>query len=523
MHAMKPIKNILIVGGGSAGWLTAAYLAKVLGCSSGAGPTLTLMEASDIGIIGVGEGSFPSLRGTLSALGIDEARFVRECSATFKQGIRFDHWLHAPGSAAAQRGSSGYFHPFSSPSQRPGGPELLPYWLQGMAAPGAPFASAATMQSTIVEAMHAPKRIGDADFSGPMNYAYHFDAGRFAGLLGSHARSLGVQHVLAQVEQVELDEVGAIKSLHTRCGRSFSADLYIDCTGFHASLIGGALGSPFRSVADSLFVDRALALQVPYGDPAGPIASCTISTACEAGWTWDIGLQERRGVGYVYSSRHTDDARAEQVLRQHVGPESDALNARKLELRLGYREQQWVKNCVAIGLSSGFLEPLEASGIGLVETAAYLVAHLFPHDGDTEPVARRFNSFMRQRYEHIVDFIKLHYCLSQRQDSAFWRDNRAPASIPASLQDRLAMWRCRPPHRLDFFTDIEMYPPSSWQYVLYGMQFETRLETNTAAWPRAQEAAQEFAMIGQMAQRALADLPTHRSLVQHLRARAGAR
>ncbi|MEO7107018.1 MAG: tryptophan halogenase family protein [Rhodoferax sp.] len=512
---MAPIKNVLIVGGGTAGWLTAGFLARTLGAKGAGSVSITLVESSDIGIIGVGEGTFPSIRGTLSTLGIDEAVFIRECNATFKQGVRFVDWVRAPGAA----GSSHYFHPFSQPSQRPGGPDLLPYWLLGMAGKGAAFAEAATMQQRVAEASHGPKRLTDSDYMGPMNYAYHFDAGKFAGLLARHAKSLGVQHRIATVQGVTLDAQGAIEAVITsECG-SLKADLFIDCTGTRAELIGKALGSPFHSLQDSLFVDRALAMQVPYTQPDTPIASYTTSTAHEAGWTWDIGLQQRRGVGYVYSSRHTDDSRAEEVLRAHIGPAAEALTPRMLKLEVGYREVHWIKNCVAVGLSGGFIEPLESSGIGLIETAAYLISFLFPKDGNMEPVAKHFNRFMHQRYERVADFVKLHYCLSQRTDHTFWRDNTAPESISDTLKEQLSMWRCRPPHRLDFVTDLEMYPPSSWQYVLYGMEFQTDLSHAQAAFPRMGEAREEFAMIQKMAQRAMADLPTHRALVEAMCAR----
>jgi tryptophan halogenase len=491
----------LIVGGGSAGWLCAAYLAKMFGHTK----EITLVEAPEIGAIGVGEGSFPSLRATLSALGIPEADFIRESSATFKQGIVFRNWQH---------GNDHYFHPFSLPSQRQGAPELLPYWLQGMAG-NTPFAEAVTMQQRVVDAQRAPKRVGDSDYNGPMNYAYHFDAARFAGLLAKHARSLGVRHVQDHVDGVRLGLDGGIASVETREHGPLTADLYVDCSGFRALLIGGALGSPFRSVSDTLFCDTALALQVPYPTPDNPIASATISTAHEAGWTWDIGLQERRGIGYVYSSRHTSDERAEQVLRAYAGPAAESLNVRKIAMRVGYREQHWIKNCVAIGLAGGFLEPLEASGIGLVETAVHMLGALFPHNGDMAPLARHFNHFMSERYARIVDFIKLHYCLSRRSEP-FWIDNCDPASLSDGLRDKLAMWRCRPPQRMDFATDFEMYPPTSWQYVLYGMGFPKAMPPLPGMEALAAAARQEFANIAAVSARAVADLPDHRAFVRQL-------
>jgi tryptophan halogenase len=516
---MKPISSILIVGGGTAGWLTAAFLAKSLGVASSKTLSISVVESPEIGIIGVGEGTFPSIRGTLAAIGIDEARFVKECNASFKQGIKFVDWVRPKGSA----GIDHYFHPFSQPSQRQGGPELLPYWLLGAAGNHIPFAQAATMQKRIADASHAPKRNEDGDFLGPMNYAYHFDASLFAKLLETHAKSLGVQHISATIEQVQLTEDGAIAAVITHTTERLTADLYVDCSGFRARLIGQALGSAFTAVDELLFVDRALAVQVPYPASDSPIPSYTISTAQEAGWIWDIGLQQRRGVGHVYSSRHTDDARAEQVLRDylrdHNGPDNAQITPRMLKLKVGYREVHWIKNCVAIGLSGGFLEPLEASGIGLIETAVYLLSYLFPHDGNTAPVAKLFNSMMKDRYERIVDFVKMHYCISQRKDSQFWLDNTDTRSIPESLQEKLAMWRCRPPHRLDFITDLEMYPPSSWQYVLYGMEFKTTLQANALAYPRMEEARQEFQMIEQMARRALDNLPTHRALIAQFCAR----
>ena len=513
---MKPIQKVLIVGGGTAGWLTAAYLARVLGAASADSVRITLVESKEIGIVGVGEASFPSIRHTLALLGIDEARFMRECNATFKQGIHFADWVRPPGTP----GRDHYFHPFSLPSQKPGGPELLPYWLQGAAGAGVPLAEAVTMQKRIVDASRGPKRMTDGNFVGAMNYAYHFDTVRLGALLGEHARSLGVGHVLATVERVELDADGAIASVVTREAGALSADLYIDCTGFRATLIGQALGSPFRNINDVLFNDRAIAMEAPYASPDAPIPPYTKASAQEAGWIWDIGLQQRRGVGYVYSSRYTDDTRAEQVLRSYVGktsgPAVEGLSPRFLKLNVGHRDAQWVKNCVGVGLSGGFIEPLESSGIALIEMAAYLIGQLFPFNGDTAPLAKLFNNQMTTRYARIIDFIKLHYCLTQRTDTPFWIDNADSRSIPESLNDRLAMWRCRPPHRLDFIVDLEMYPPASWQYVLYGMEFHTDFNANKSSYPRFDEARHEFEMIRKLGQHALHDLPPHRTLVEHI-------
>ncbi len=394
------LRSILIVGGGTAGWLTACYLAKTLHAAAPQSIQITLVESADIGILGVGEGTFPSLRGTLAAIGLDEAVFLRGATATFKQGIRFMNWVRPKGSA----GNDHYFHPFSLPSQQADAPELLPYWLLG-AAGDTPFAEAVTLQKRVVDAARAPKKAGDKPYQARLNYAYHFDAVKFAAVLAEHGRSLGVRHVIANVESAELDESGNIARVLTREAGALEADLFVDCTGFRAALIGKALGSPFKSAKDVLFVDRAVAMQVPYARADAPLASATISTAHEAGWTWDIGLQERRGVGYVYSTRHTSDARAEEVLRNYIGAAADTLTPRLLKFEAGHRPTQWIGNCVAVGLSAGFVEPLESTGIGLIEIAAYLIAHLMPDaridgadrapfqhaDGRTFPAHLRFH------------------------------------------------------------------------------------------------------------------------------------
>ena len=509
---MSGLRKILIVGGGTAGWLTANYLARVLNAGSARTVEITLVESTDIGIVGVGEATFPSIRGTLSVIGIDEGRFLREAQATFKQGIKYVNWVRPHGAAGADH----YFHPFSLPSQRVGDLELLPYWLLGAAPPGSAFADAVTMQKRVADASRGPRRITDNDYQARLNYAYHFDTVFFGRLLAEHGRSLGVQHRIATVDDVDLDESGAIAQVITRELGPLKADLYVDCSGLRAGLIGKALGSPFRSKKDTLFVDRAVAINAPYARADAPIASYTISTAQEAGWTWDIGLQTRRGVGYVYSTRHTDDSRAEEVLRRYIGPTAAGIEARVLKFESGYRPEPWHRNCVAVGLSGGFVEPLESTGIALVEMAAYLLAHLFPTDGDMTHVAKHFNSMMSQRYERIFDFIKMHYCLSQRRDSPFWIDNVDAAGIPDRLKDQLAMWRSRPPHRLDFVTDIEMFLPASWQYILYGMEFKTDLEPMRSIYTRFDAAQREFGMIRTMSEHATADLPDHRALVEHL-------
>lgn len=501
-------RRILIVGGGTAGWLTAGYLARMLGADRPGGIAITLVESHDIGILGVGEGTFPTIRKTLSRIGIDEAELVRRCGATFKQGAKFVHWRHAPGTP----GHDHYLHAFQETDDRDG-PELLPYWLLGLAG-DANWDEVNTPQKRAADAHRAPKLPSHPDFVGPLNYAFHFDAVTLAALLREQGIANGVTHLVDTVREVLLGEDGAIAGVRGAASGVLTADLYIDCTGFRAELIGKALGQPWKSCRDVLFCDSAIAIQVPYERPDDPIASYTISTAQQAGWIWDIGLEARRGIGHVYSSAHSDAEEAERILRAYVGPAGAALETRSFRFDAGYREVNWVKNCVAVGLSSGFFEPLEATGIVFSEVAAGMIANLFPWAGDFETSARQFNAIMRRRYERALDFIKLHYCLSERRDSRFWIDNVDPASVPDTLMELLDRWRFRPPNEMDIDRNVDIFTESSWQYVLYGMGWKTDLSAKAGVFRFAEEAKAAFATIQRQAQYAVQQLPSNRELVR---------
>jgi tryptophan halogenase len=488
--------------------MTAAYLARTLATAARDGVRITVIESSDTDTVGVGEGTSPSIQHTLRRMGFDEGSFLRASSATFTQGIRFAGWRLPPAAIAR----NDYFHLFESALIRRDGLDLLPYWLLGLA-PGIQLDEAASVQKCVAEASRAPKSITDDDFGGPLSYAYHFDGLAFARTLRVRAKQLGVQHVTDAVVGVELDQNGAIVSLITHEHGDFAGDLYVDCTGSRAELIGRTLGIPLRSCRSTLFCDRAVTMQVPYDRADAPIASYTKATAHEAGWTWDIGLHAGRSVGCVYSSAHGDDRRAERVLRDYVGAEAGSLRLRQFRFEPGYREVQWHRNCVAIGLAACFFEPLEATGLVFIEAAVTLLAHLFPWNAEFEVAARQFNRIMTLRYRGVLDFLKLHYCLTQRRDTAFWRDNARPESIPDSLQDLLHRWRFRPPEGLDFDPNIDPYSTSSWQFVLYGMGFRTDLRARQAAFSHPEEARQGFADIAGEARLAAALLPGHRELL----------
>lgn len=507
-------KSVLIVGGGTAGWITAGYLARTLGAQARDGVRITLVESADIATIGVGEGTFPTIRKSLNRIGVDESELLRRCGATFKQGAKFAHWRYTPGSGQPDH----YLHSFQVTHQ-PTGLDLLPYWLLGVAG-DVNWDEVNTPQKRVADASKAPKLITHANYMAPLNYAYHFDAVSFAKFLREFVITQGVRHVVDTVQAVKLTEDGSIASVTTRGNGDLTADLFVDCTGFRAQLIGGALQVPYKSCRSVLFCDSALAMQVPYRQPNAPIASYTISTAHDAGWTWDIGLEARRGIGYVFSSDHTDNERAEQTLRRYVGPAGDDLDARLIKFGAGYREINWQKNCVAIGLSSGFFEPLEATGIVFTEVAAVMLSNLFPWGGDYETSARQYNDIMRRRYERALDFIKLHYCLTERRDTQFWRDNADRASIPDSLQELLERWRFRPPDSIDIDPNVDIFAEASWQYVLYGMGYRTDLRPRAGVLRYYDDARAAFDEIRRQSDYACQTLPNHRELIETVRTRS---
>ncbi len=508
---MTSPRSILIAGGGTAGWLTACYLARVLGSGGiSAAPVITVIESPDIGIIGVGEGTFPTIRTTLQTLGIDEAAFLRETTATYKQGIKFVDWLDTPRDGQ----HSHYLHPFDAPFWSEG-VNLLPHWLQQDKATRLPFAQAVTFQPRVADADRAPKRPYEGNFGGPLNFAYHFDAVKFAQMLQRRGVELGVRHLVGTIGEVALADDGSIASLTSPENGTLSADLYIDCTGFRAELIGKTLGEPMRDLRPFLFANRAITCNVPYPAPRSPIQSYTVSTAHEAGWTWDIGLSERRGVGYVYSSDHSSDDRAEEIVRAYAGDQARDVSTRVIAFDPGYRDRQWIKNCVAVGLSAGFFEPLEATGIVLIEVAAGMIADFFTGTGPIDASAGLFNSLMRQRCERIASFLKLHYCLTRR-DEPFWRDNTAAETIPEELRDMLARWRHRPPSRFDFITDVETFAYFNYQYILYGMGFDTDIGVLSSAAGDSAAAQKIFEKIRGFGEHAVKDLPSHRELIEQI-------
>ena len=448
------ISKIVIIGGGTAGWLAACRIAAAARPAAAEPISVTLVESPDVATIGVGEGTWPTMRATLERIGIGEVEFLLACDASFKHGSRFSGWANGTADDV-------YFHPFTPPVEAdPRG--LVAAWQTSAA--GEAFADVVTPQPQVARQCLAPRQRTMPDFAGALNYGYHLDAGKLAALLMRHATErLGVRHLRDHVTGVDRAEDGAIAAVRTRENGAVDGDLFLDCSGHAALLVGDV---PFIDRSDVLFNDRALAVQVPV-TPESPIAAQTDATAHAAGWIWDIGLPTRRGVGCVYSSAHMSDDEALATLTAYLGP-SAPIVPRRLSFRSGHRAQFWTGNCLAIGLSAGFLEPLEASAIVTVELSLDALLDDWPTRATMPLVAARFNTLFRYRWDRIVEFLKLHYVLSRR-NGRYWQDHRDPKSIPPRLAEMLALWKHRPPLRADLPMVDEMFPAASYQYILYGM------------------------------------------------------
>ncbi|MDX1570119.1 MAG: tryptophan halogenase family protein [Xanthomonadales bacterium] len=512
--ADKSIQRIVIVGGGSAGWITAGLIAAEH-VAPNSGISVTLVESPQVKTIGVGEGTWPTMRTTLQRIGISETEFLTECSASFKQGTRFVGWLTGEDDDI-------YYHPFSAPTGF-AHINLVPFWQARRDEMS--FVNAVTVQGQVCDRNLAPKQETTPEYAGVVNYAYHLDAGKFAELLQRHCtQRLGVRHIVDHVTAINGQADQDIRSISTEKSGDIEGDLFVDCTGFSSMLLGRHYGIRYLDRKDVLFNDSALAVQVPYADEAGPIASQTNSTARDAGWIWDIGLVHRRGLGYTYSSAHTEDARAEQVLRDYIsatsGQSGKQYDLRKISFRPGHREVFWHQNCVAVGMSSGFLEPLEASALVLVELAGRMLSDSLPANRALmDTVARRYNETFLYRWDRIIDFLKLHYVLSRRNDSEYWKDNRQASSIPERLRELLALWHFQVPWHADFPRTDEIFSSASYQYVLYGMGFWTQAGGPAGLKRRAEQAQRLFAENIKQTSRIIAHLPGNRELLSRIHER----
>lgn len=444
----------MIVGGGTAGWSAAALLSRVLG----PGCRITLIESADIPTVGVGEATIPPVFEFLQNCGIDEVEFIRACQATFKLAIRFDDWHHK---------GHRYWHPFGAfgmtINQRP----FHHYWwknrARGHAETLADFCPSIALAEDHKFAFPPP----DGSFpGGGVAFALHFDAGLVAQYLRGHAERAGVMRLDRRIRTAEIGEDGNITALIDDAGDRLSADFYIDCSGFRGLLIEQALGAGYADWSHWLPCDRAVAVpstSVPNRTPY------TIATAHEAGWRWRIPLQQRVGNGYVYSSRHVDDETAAQTLIGALDAPALA-EPRFLRFVAGHRKTFWQGNCLALGLSGGFLEPLESTSIHLIHTGLNRLLDYFPDTGFDPALQQAYNRETEAEYAHIRDFLLLHYQPNQRVGEPFWDEMRA-LDLPPSLADKIDLIRhCGRivSRRRELFADI------SWFFVAHGMGIDAQ-------------------------------------------------
>jgi len=435
--------RVVIAGGGTAGWIAAAALAKQLG------PLLdiTLVESDEIGTVGVGESTIPTCRSFHQLVGIDEREFMCATQASFKLGISFEDWA---------RIGDRYIHSFGITGKATWLAEFQHYWLQARAEG---FAGDFGEYCFEHEAAKAGK-FATSD-GATINYAYHLDASLYGKYLRTIGEPLGVKRVEGKISEVRQDpDSGVISALVLESGQVIEGDLFIDCTGFRGLLIEQTLKTGFEEWSHWLPTDSALAVQTSATGPAVPY---TRATAHQAGWQWRIPLQHRVGNGLVYSSQHLGDDVARQILLERIDGEM-LIEPRLIRFRAGRRRKAWVKNCVGLGLSTGFVEPLESTSIHLIQVAVLRLLQAFPFDGISEAMVDRFNDQSRRELEGIRDFIVLHYHLTERQDSTFW-DYCRTMEIPDTLAQRMALFE----EGAQAYQDAdELFRIDSWVQVMLG-------------------------------------------------------
>jgi tryptophan halogenase len=488
VNSVRP-RKVLVVGGGSSGWMAAAYLDSALNVNGRKVAEISLIESPDVPRIGVGEATIPNINHILSVIGIDQIDFLRRVDGTFKQSIKYVNWVHNDGSH--------YYHPFGRYRHVPidySGPD----WLKSDRS--IPYTETVSAQAIICELGLSPRMLGTWDFGEPLKYAYHLNALEFADYLCELSVARGVSNYLDHVVDVELAENGDIAAVKTRYGKRLEADIFIDCTGFAALLIEKKLGVKWVDCSQWLLCDRAVTMHVPYEHHyPGNVRPYTTATALSAGWVWEIPLQDKRSLGYVHSSAFLDEESAEREIRTFEGAHAQDLASRTVHFKVGHREKAWYRNCVSIGLAGSFIEPLESTGLYLSDLAAVMLAEHFPYRDEMAPLAYRFNRIMANRFYEILDFINLHYCLTQREDNEFWREIRKSERINDRLRAKLDFWRIKPISLPDFedqyfpgmpdtplpsggipgdhrspVDTAKMFGIDSYEAILYGMDFARR-------------------------------------------------
>ncbi|HET9862234.1 MAG TPA: tryptophan halogenase family protein [Steroidobacteraceae bacterium] len=484
----REVKKVVIAGGGTAGWLAAAALSHQLGKVL----DITLIESDDIGTIGVGEATIPPIRTFHKLLQIDEQEFMRATAATFKLGIWFENWSRVGDKYIHSFGRNGKptwlceFHNYWLRSRELGvESELGDYCFELQAARHNKFATAANVD---------------------INYAYHFDAGQYAKYLRRFAEARGLKRVEGKIQEVRQDSgSGFIQALVLQSGQVIEGDLFIDCTGFRGLLIEQTLHTGYEDWSHWLPCDSAAAMQTELIGPAQPL---TQSVAHDAGWRWRIPLQHRVGNGLVFSSKHiSDDAAKDQLLAAVQG--TPVTQPRILRFQTGRRRKVWNKNVVALGLASGFIEPLESTSIHLMMIGVARLMHLFPFGGVDQALVDEFNEQSRVEIEKTRDFVILHYHATEREDSEFWRHCRH-MEIPDSLAHRVALFR---ENAFAYQGDSELFRVDSWSQVMLGQRITPRGYHHGARAMDANELVKYLADFRQAISQTVARMPVHQDFV----------
>ncbi len=492
---MRPISKIVIVGGGTSGWLAASMLChhfKRELCQ------VQLVESDEIGTIAVGESTVPPFIGLIRRLGINEQEFIRATEATYKLGIQFVGWH--------QRHRK-YFHPFGVIGRAIGNQDFYQCWLKARAHGDTSALSDFSPCNVMAEngRFFPPAEARNTPIGGA-NYALHVDAQLVARFLRRFAEARGLERVAGKVTQVRQRDNGFIRSVLLADGREIQGDFFIDCTGFSGLLIGQALGVGSVDWSNYLPCDRAIVTKT-----AGqkPLPAFTRATAQPAGWSWQIPLQHRMGQGYVYSSRFCSDAAAKSTLMRGLG--ATALDdPRVIPFATGHRREQWKHNCLSIGLASGFVEPLEATSIHMIARGMDFFLRYFPDRDCDSALSREYNRRMVADYEEIRDFLVLHYCASARDDSPFWQWCRN-ITLPDSLQARIALFKGSGalPEGID-----ELFRASSWQSVFEGMGIRPRFYSRRVENMEYAEIAAALSTAKAAIAGMVAHLPTHEEFLR---------
>jgi len=520
-------RSVVIVGGGTAGWMTASYMRKALDKSI----SITVLEAPHIKTIGVGEATFSTVKLFFDFLGLAEHEWMPSCNGAYKLGIRFANW---------RADGRNFYHPFQR-YEMVDGYNMAEWWLK-LKRGEEPFDYACFSIPAMCDAKRSPRyldgRVFDdkvqdyfadgtaaknaflVDHSVQYPYAYHFDAGLLAKFLEAHAKARGVEQIHDEVLDVARKADGSIDYLQTRDHGAVSGDLYVDCSGFRGLLINKALEEPFTSFNDTLLCDSAVALQVPVDNKAIGIDPCTTATAMSSGWIWNIPLYGRVGTGYVYSSSFISKDEAEAELRRHLGPAADGCPANHIRMRIGRSRNSWVKNCVAIGLASGFVEPLESTGIFFIQHGIEELVHHFPNGAIDEEMVKSYNRVIGEGIDGVREFLTLHYFASDRQDTEFWKATKQ-VTMTDSLAERMKLWRHRLPNAKNINTSYHGFESYSYSVMLLGLNYEPQASLPVLDFLDDRNALAMFRKIKQRTEHLVATLPSQYEYLTHVRAMKG--